>query len=112
MVKRLRRCPLKAKSGVQFPLGLPVENAEFIFAFLFYKSYLGELNGLAVATTSIYFNFSCNQTVVTYCLQPRRDSVAEQFPLGLPVENAEFIFAFLFYKSYLGELNGLAVVKN
>ena len=37
MVKRLRRRPLKAKSGVRFPLGLPVRNpsqARWVFLYL------------------------------------------------------------------------------
>ena len=37
MVKRLRRCPLKAKSGVQFPLELPKNTAEKdIFSAVFF----------------------------------------------------------------------------
>ena len=48
MVKRLRRRPLKAKSGVRFPLELPVKStvakaAVFFYAFLRYCSF-----GLAV----------------------------------------------------------------
>ena len=37
MVKRLRRCPLKAESGVQFPLGLPRQSKVLCLAFCFHK---------------------------------------------------------------------------
>ena len=81
--------PSQGKIRGSIPLGATkLENTEFLLRVFVLQKLFGELNGLAVATTSLFFNFSCNQTVATYCLQPRRDSVAEQFPLGLPLEKA------------------------
>ena len=94
--------PSQGKIRGSIPLGATIKkHGVFAPCFIMQKLF-GELNGLAVATTRLYFNFSCNQTVATYCLQPRRDSVAEQFPLGLPLKNTEFLLRVLFYKSYLG----------
>ena len=54
MVKRLRRRPLTAKSGVRVPLGLPKKESRF-YGFLFSFSAYGDSNGRVVALqTTIY----------------------------------------------------------
>ena len=66
MVKRLRRRPLTAESGVRFPLGLPKRSEQaYLFDMLFLLLQpIGEANG------------RISKTIKLFC-PPRRDSSAQ-----------------------------------